>query len=390
MSRPALPPAFRRLLAINFLVWFAGYQVFPVIPLHLRELGASLAGSGRFAAFLTLGTATGALLLGRLADRIGAARLLRAAAGGLALLFVGYGFLPAVWPFLLAAPLHGLLWAGMKTSAMSLAAQALPPEHRTTGLSWFGLSGALGVALGPLAGLALLPLAGFRLQIIGTAAAFAFIALGSGLRSETAHEAPAPDAPWPGRLILAPLLLIFAWGNPQGALPPFSAQEARFLGLGWTSALLTAFALGMLAARTAFGTLGRGISPRRMLPWLCLGGIAAMLGLALAPGALVRHLMGGAVFGASLGLAHTLLFAEAVDRAGARRGEAVGLMYLAYELGMGLGAALGGQCMELVAHRAGLGAGFRAGWALGALPLLIILPIALRRARRDTVSRGPR
>ena len=60
---------FLGLLGLNTLVWFAGYQVFAIVPLHLRGMGASLAGSGRFAAFLTLGTASGALLMGRLGDR---------------------------------------------------------------------------------------------------------------------------------------------------------------------------------------------------------------------------------------------------------------------------------------------------------------------------------
>ena len=61
-------------------------------------------------------------------------------------------------------------------------------------------------------------------------------------------------------------LIIFAWGWAQGLLPPFSAQEARHLGLAWPSALLTCFALGMLASRSAFGLLGRGMAPLRPLP----------------------------------------------------------------------------------------------------------------------------
>ena len=46
----------------------------------------------------------------------------------------------------------------------------------------------------------------------------------------------------------------------------------------------------------------------------------------LLPGGLLRHALGGALFGACLGLSHTLLFAEASARCGPRRTEAVGLI----------------------------------------------------------------
>lgn len=381
-------PAFRLLLGLNFLLWFAGYQVFPVVPLHLRDLGASLAESGRFAAFLTVGTATGALLLGRLGDRIGAAKMLRTSSLGLTLLLLAYAFPHRPWPFLLMAPLHGLLWAGMKTSAMSLAAQTLRPEQRTVGLSWFGLSGALGVALGPLAGLSVLPLLGFPLQILLTAAVFAFIGLGPSPRVTDVHAEARAQAAWPGRAILVPGILLLAWGFPQGTLAPFSAQEAKWLGQGWVSALLTCFALGMLCSRSVFGLLGRGMAPMRLLPTLLAGGILAMAALGFLPGALLRHMIGGFLFGASLGLAHTLLFAQAMARSGPRRGEAVGLMYLAYEMGMGLGAATVGPAMEAAARRWNPAQGFRTGWVLAAAPLLLAFPLAWWARRSQNLEGG--
>jgi hypothetical protein len=373
---------FLGLLGLNTLVWFAGYQVFAIVPLHLRGMGASLAGSGRFAAFLTLGTASGALLMGRLGDRVGQARLLRTAGALLVAILASYAALGRPWLFLLLAPLHGLLWAGLKTSTMALATHLLPAEDRASGLSLFGLSGALGVALGPLAGLAALPFLGFRVQILATAAAFLVVAAAPGLPRRLPSEQGSTEGPWPGRAILVPALLVFAWGWGQGLLPPFSAQEARFLRLAWASALLTCFALGMLASRALFSALGRGLKPARLLPWLMAGGLAALGTLALAPGALGRHMAGGALFGASLGLSHTLLFAWAVDLGGPRRGEAVGLMYLAYEAGMGLSAALVGQAMDAAARAWGEGTGFRAGWALGGLLILLALPLALVQARR--------
>ena len=56
------------LCAFYFLVFAAGYQLFPVVPLRLRELGASLAESGRFQTAFMLGSGFGSLFTGPLGD----------------------------------------------------------------------------------------------------------------------------------------------------------------------------------------------------------------------------------------------------------------------------------------------------------------------------------
>ncbi len=62
-----------------FLVFAAGYQLFPVVPLHLRDLGANLAESGRFQTAFMLGSGFGALFTGPMGDRLGPRRVLRVA-----------------------------------------------------------------------------------------------------------------------------------------------------------------------------------------------------------------------------------------------------------------------------------------------------------------------
>ncbi|MCX6546893.1 MAG: hypothetical protein NTW40_02440, partial [Acidobacteria bacterium] len=59
------------LWAFYFLVFAAGYQLFPVVPLHLRDMGASLAESGRFQTAFMLGSGFGSLFTGPLGDRLG-------------------------------------------------------------------------------------------------------------------------------------------------------------------------------------------------------------------------------------------------------------------------------------------------------------------------------
>ena len=47
--------AFTLIWAMTFLTFFAAFQLFPTVPLRLRDLGASLAESGRFMTLFTLG-----------------------------------------------------------------------------------------------------------------------------------------------------------------------------------------------------------------------------------------------------------------------------------------------------------------------------------------------
>ena len=42
---------------LTFVTFFAAFQLFPTVPLRLRELGASLAESGRFMSLFTAGSA---------------------------------------------------------------------------------------------------------------------------------------------------------------------------------------------------------------------------------------------------------------------------------------------------------------------------------------------
>ena len=90
-----LSPAFALVCALTFLTFFAAFQLFPTVPLRLLDLGASVEESGRFMSVFTAGSAFGATLFsfdsgiglgslltaplsGRLADRIGAGRVLKA------------------------------------------------------------------------------------------------------------------------------------------------------------------------------------------------------------------------------------------------------------------------------------------------------------------------
>ena len=389
--------AFVLLWGFYFFVFAVGYQLFPVVPLRLRSLGADLAESGRFMAAFTMGSAIGSLFTGPLGDRLGQRRVLRIASLLMVVFFVAYACIqnPAHrWVFYVLAPFHGLIWSGLRTASVAKMGSMLTPENRAEGLSFFGLSSPAGVALGPILGLMLFAALGFRWQMVALGTGFLILhRLIRYLPRETAGQL-RKDAVFqlPEKVVLLPLLILFLVGISYGPIPPYSAQEAKFLHAAWPSALLTSLAAGMVGLRLILGATGLGRTPIRLLRlmlWLSLAGMAL---LALMPGGTLRHAIGGAIYGAGYAMTHTLLFMVIIDRSRPdRRGAGVGALYFAYDAGQAIGALGLGWVMERIGQAQGLAAGYRWGWGLGGVALAGCLFIAGRvmKPRPRTVAPAP-
>lgn len=357
-----------------FLVFVAGYQLFPLVPFRLRELGAGLAESGRFMAAFTLGSGVGGLVTGPLGDRLGQRRVLRGASLFSALFFVAYAFLPVRWGFMVLAPFHGFVWSGLRTASVARVGGLLPEGRRTEGMSLFGLASPGGVAVGPLLGLWLQPHLGFRWLVLCLGLIFLVLHL---LIKELSKDPPKHlrnDEPLhlPERGVWMPCLILFLLAVSYGPMAPYSAQEARALGMAWTSAFLTCFAFGMLGLRFLLALTGMGPRPARLIPLLLAVSMAGCVLLAIMPGGLVRHITAGLVYGSGYGMVHTLLFLVVMDASDPkRRGAGVGALYGAYDAGVAVGAVLLGPLMQAY--------GFRAGWAGGAGAVALAVLLALRR-----------
>ena len=383
------------LCAFYFAVFAVGYQLFPVVPLHLRSLGADLAESGRFMASFTLGSAIGSLFTGPLGDRLGQRRVLRVASFMMVAFFGVYAFIqdPAHrWLFYALAPLHGLVWSGLRTASVAKAGAMLAPEHRAAGMSFFGMSSPSGVALGPILGLVLYAALGFRWQMLALGAGFLLLhALIRFLPGENRDQLRADAAfQLPEKLVWLPVVILFLVGVSFGPIPPFSAQEAKFLHMAMPSAMLTSLAAGMVGLRLLLGVTGMGRRPIRLLGLMLWMSVAGMAVLALLPGDTFRHMAGGAVYGAGYAMTHTLLFMVIIDRSRAdRRGAGVGALYFAYDAGQAVGAFGLGWAMEHLGRAWGLAAGYRWGWGLGSLALAGCLFLVRRVTDPQRASGSP-
>jgi MFS family permease len=360
--------------SLTFVTFFAAFQLFPTVPLRLRELGASLAESGRFLSLFTAGSALGALFTGPLGDRVGHRRLVITAA----LLFAGflaaYALLPTRRGFYLLAVPHGIVWSGLLTATMASLAHVLPEDRRADGLSLYGLASPGGVIVGPLLGLWIFQRWGFAPIGWYLAALFLLLgALGTTLPRDHPHGR-ATGFKWPDATVIAPCLILFCVALGYGALGTYTAQEALALGMKLPSAFLSSMAAGMVVMRLAMLRRGFGRRPIRKLPGMLLGACLGLVLLATLPGGTLRHVVSALLYGAGYSMLHTLLNAKLLESADPkRRGAAFGALLFAFDAGIGLGSFSLGWA---IGHY-----GYRMGWALGALAMIAALPLALRQSR---------
>ena len=375
----AFGPSFLALWWFYFLSFVAGFMLFPVVPLHLRALGAAIAESGRFQSAFWFGSGLGCLVSGPLGDRLGQKPLLSGATLAAAGFFLAYAFLPVRWAFFLLAPIHGLMWSALRTGALAWVGGALSVERRAEGLALFGMAAPAGVAVGPLLGVWLYPRVGF--QAICLAFGLLLVGLFFVIRNlpggERVAARPKRGLGWPEPWVLVPALILFLLCLGDGPMAPYSAQEARGLGLFWPSAYLTCFAAGMVGMRLLLGLSGRPVAPSRLLPWMLALAFTGNLMLAMLPGGLARHILSGLVYGSGFGMSQTLMFTYVIGRTKPdRHGAAVGALYFAFDAGIALGSLGLGWVMQV--------SGFRWGWGLGAILVLpaILLSLRLRSGGR--------
>jgi len=368
-TRRGFGRAFQTIWIFYFFSFVVSYALLSTIPLHLRELGAGVKLSGYFTTTFMLGSGFGALFTGPLGDRWGQSRVLKWATIITAFCFALYALSDNKYLFFLIGIPQGVIWSGFRTATLAWVGGFLPEDRRAEGRAFFGMSAPGGAALGPIVGTWLMPRMGFSWLMILLAILSASLFLIVGRLPETRREQNTPNETntyyalnikW----LLIPMAILLCLAISYGPIPSYGAQEAKDFHFHWTSALVSCYGIGMVALRLVLGWTGMGKNPIRLMPIMLAINVIAALGLAIMPGGLIRHILCGTIYGASFGMAHTLVWAYVMDHAEAnKRGAAVGTLYCAYDIGIGLGSFLVGFPMEHL--------GYRWGWGAAALSLFI-------------------
>jgi MFS family permease len=357
----------------NLLAYFALGIVVSVLPLYMRsELQAGNVSVGVVMASYAVTTLCGRPLGGLWGDRAG---YRRPASVGAALILagtLGYSFLPSVAWLLLCRLFVGLGEGLSQAACITWAISLAPARARAAILSYTGVSGWAGVALGSLVGDAVAA----RFGYFGT---FAFGALAPTLGLGVLALIPAaPHVARPAST-LARLASRFARQGVAYALVTvgyaavltFGALFLRAHGAATPSLLLRAFVAGVIGVRVVVGGLPARLGPGRTAALCAAAQATGTVLVAALPGDPGAVVLGGTVAGVGFGLSFPSIALSALERVPAGdRGAAIGIVSAFFDVGM----AASGPVLGAIADRASYAAAFGFAAACAAVASGIVVP----------------
>jgi MFS family permease len=377
-------PGVRSLLLVSVLARIPVTATSVALTLYVvLGLGRGYAAAGLVGTAITVGSALGAPLVGRLIDRRGLRPALALTTLGEAVFWSTAQAMP--YPVLLVAAFFGGLASLPAFSVVRQSIAALVPEdRRRQAYALDSMSVELSFMVGPALAVLLATAASPRVTILAVGggivlAGLAFFALNPPTRAD--GESTGPARPIPRRQWLTPRLIgVLAIGAAStlvlGGTDVSVVAVLRESGqLGWTGAVLAMWAVYSLAGGFTYGAAARPPSVLALVTLLSLctipiglgGGRWWLLSLALVP----------AGFLCAPTLAATANAVSGLTPPGVR-GEAMGLHGSAITVGLAVGAPLAGAVIDASAPAWG----FAAIGAVGALVALATLPGELRRRSR--------
>jgi MFS family permease len=327
-------PAFWAMALAN-LCHTASFSAFFLLPLYVLDHGGNQGDIGVVMGVFALASAASRPWVAEMIDRIGRKRSYTLGS----ILMVASPFLyifiqeplGSSYPFfLLLRAIHGVGLAICFTAVFTFMADILPQDRLNEGIGMFGISGLIGIAIGPVVAEVTLKHFGFFGLFI-TAGILATIALliHQPLRESHSERDITQQTTFFGLfkrekfIVVGLLALLFGFG--LAGTGGFVAPLAEERGLGFVSIYFFCYSGGAIAVRFVGSRLADQLGENRVLPYSI---VLYMAGLFLLPFTYSQAML--CVAGVFSGIGHGLLFpllnTMAVrDEPAAIRGKATGI-----------------------------------------------------------------
>jgi MFS family permease len=380
MTEPLFTRRFLGLWIFGFVTFFSAFQLLPVIPLRIVELGGSKAVAGWFLSAYTFASAFSAPVMGAIADHVGRKRLMIIASALFIIFSILYGVITFIPLLLVVGVIHGALWSGLLSSASAIMSVFIPVSRRNEGLAYWGLAGNMAIAAAPAIGMFVFTTGGWFMVCLEMAALSAVMLMWSARLhiEETRPETALPslrDA-WDWSVARAALSLgVVAVG--YGGITSYVAIFSMERNIHPESLFFTICAIAVVLVRVTTSKLGDRFGPKPILyPSFAAVPISfAVLAVADSRWELV---LSAALFGLAMGSVWpaftNFILAHTDER---RRARTFGSIVWAFDTGIGVGSLAIGA----IGQRWSLGTAFGVAAGLSCLSI----PIFLAASRQMTL-----
>ncbi|WP_426060697.1 MFS transporter [Hymenobacter sp. B1770] len=337
----------------SFLFFLSFNLLLPELPDHLSRLGGG-EYKGYIIALFTLTAAISRPYSGKLADTVG--RIPVMIFGSLVCFLCGF-FYPwalTVTGFLTLRLLHGFSTGFKPTGTAAFIADIVPLERRGEAMGLLGVTGALGLAFGPALGSWIAQTFTLNTMFYCSSAVALLSLLVQGTLTETLPEAQRQrfslgllKLKWSEILeprVMSPAIVTMLCLFPYGAMLTVVPDQSRLLGLeGSTKGLFYVFLTVASLAVRLVASKSSDIHGRVPVLRVSAGILAVGLALLVWSPTVEWFLAASVVMGVGMGLNSPSLYAWTIDLSHPeRRGRGVATMYIALEIGIGVGALLAG------------------------------------------------
>lgn len=385
MSERLFTPRFASLWLFQFGTFFSAFQLLPVIPLRIIELGGSKAAAGLFLAVYTFASAFAAPVMGTVADHVGRRRMLVIASILFVVFSLAYGVVPWLPLVLLIAVVHGAIWSSILSSASAIMTDFIPVSRRTEGLGYWGLAPTAAIAIAPAVGMHVYHFGWFALcaEIAVLSALMALWAarLPGGQERSARTSLPRVAELWDSRVLKTALSFsVVSFG--YGGITSYVAILSRERGIHPESLFFTVFAASVVVVRILTARIGDRHGPKVLLYPAFL---SIPLAFALLASAETRAQMIAAaiLWGIGLGASFPAFMTFVVTNTDEQhRGRTFGSVILAFDTGIGLGSIVIGA----IGARWSLGTAFAVAAALSCLAIPIFVSTSRQLARGTAVA----
>lgn len=334
------------LLCLSSMFFMGSFNmIIPELPDFLTHLGGA-EYKGYIISLFTLTAAISRPFSGKLVDQIGRKPIMIYGAVVTMLCSISYVFLVGVIGFFILRLLHGMSTGFAPTGRTAFLADMVPLNKRGEAMGILGISASLGMAGGPALGSEVAKYFGLDAMFY-VSAIMAVISILIVMPMKETLKDPKPfkwnmlnvkfsDIYEPK--VIGPSLIMVLYAYSFGTVLTIIPDYSKYLEIGNKGLFFTTFFLSSLFSRLIAGKIsdkkGRVIVIKAGLFIFSIGLITTALATSKW-----MFLSGAFMYGLGGGITSPTIFAWTIDLSDqVRRGRGISFMYLAMEIGIGVGA----------------------------------------------------